>query len=287
MKKISVKALRRILSDDYLHRPDDAMAEAKEKEFRQMYLVLGDMRFKEEWNDRAKTLKREYADFLTSLDAVVSKEDSSSTCTLGRIKFKVNEVYVYGFPREFRRLIKDKQIRRIQSFEKVSYEIDVIEVGKTAKICLTLSEGYATHQRKGMYHTKVTVMKIESTQDVKLIPMRRDITPPQHIPKKQEYLWVMKHLSEEDNFRSCVSSVLKRSTSCCGVKLSSYPDKIYFCSKCGSNIYEKFGGIEFSNFLVTNLDLKSYFSEEVLKLEDAPYNYVTTKRTRRSNTPVF
>ncbi len=306
MRKISVKALRRILSDDYFQSVKDDDAEEREQEFRKMYLVRDATEHIKQWNDQAKKLRKEYIEFLTSLKAypAVSKESESGICKEARIKLKVNDcqygaridlprVYVYGFPREFRRLIEDKQVRKIQAFERVLYEIDVTEVGKTVKVRLTLSEGYATSSRRfrqrkgGTYHTKGTVQKTELTQDGKWSSMREEVIPPEHIPDEQKYLWVMLHLSDEDNFKQRIVKMFKGSISCCGTLLASYNAKIYFCPVCGSNIKEKFGELVFSNFRVIKLISEFLFSEVVLKLEDAPCNYVTTKRTRRSNTPVF
>ena len=209
LEEIAVKAVLRILSDDYVHKPRDDEVQLREGEFREMYLVprLDGKGFQSHWNAKAGRLKLKYAEFLTNLTEKacpgISKEDDSSTCTLGRIKLKVDDcqygsrldlprVYVYGFPREFRRLIKDRRINRIQPFENVKYEIDVTEAGKTTKFCLTLHEGGPNYSRGKTCYRKGTVMKLEVTQNGKWASMRGEVNPPKHIPTEQEYLWVMK-----------------------------------------------------------------------------------------------
>lgn len=307
MRKISVRALRRILTDDFRHHPDkkDRDAADREGEFRMMYLVPSGSDFKKEWNNQAERLKKGYGSFLTSFDINtpypgLSKEGINSKCIQGNISLKVKgyrygakidllRVYIYGFPREFRRLIKVRQIRKLELFEKVRYEIDISEVGKTTEICLTLYEGrYSKYGRAGSsYYTKGTVMKIEVTQNGKWLPIRRGINPPKHIPIEQEYLWVMKYLTEEDNFRCYILDMYKGNMMCCGKRFSSYEGDINFCPMCGCDIKEKFGKIVYSNFRITELSPDLQFSSVVLTLEGAPQNYITTKRTRRSTVPIY
>lgn len=305
MRKISIRALRRITSNEFFCQPYAEDAEKREEIFRKTYLVPTGSDYKKEWNSRAKELRKKYADFLADFTVQVgypgvSKRDNTSICIQGDVELRVKEysygakldllrVYIYGFPREFRRLIKEEKVHKKEFFERVKYEIDVSTGGKSLRDCLVLYEGYSRKPYHGApdCYTKGTVWRIEAERNGKHLYFRPEIKAPQHIPLEQEYLWVMEHLSNEDNFKRHMLDMHRGTVKCCGTKLSDYSSSINFCPKCGRDVKEIFKKIVFDNFCVTKLSSVLLFSSGVLELEDAPYNYVTTKRTRSSSVPIY
>lgn len=301
MKKASIRALRRIISNDFQHYPMTTEAECREEEFRKLYMVPNCT----EWNARAKKLKEEYIEYLTNFNshvtqAGISKADESNSCMQGDIVLKVKghqygtkldllRVYVYGLPREFRRLIKDKKVHKKEWFEKVSYEIDITTEDKTSRACLLLHEGHYVSPDCGApaYYIKGTVVKLEATWNGRTIYYQRELNPPEHIPPEQEYLWMMKYLSDEKNFIYNVSKLNKSNIKCCNLRLDGYGAKVSFCPQCGRDVRDLHKKVVFANFRVTFLTSIFQFSGSVLELEDAPYSYVTTKRMRKSNVPIF
>lgn len=307
MKKIQVKVLRRILLNEKKKRGSLLYSESAlraDREFRNKYVLEG------EWNSKATKIIEEYNGFYSNLSKFIPfrhyenrGQDNGTlriTFTLNEdgtgetygTKFDLERTFIYGFPKEFRNLILKELVFKMDYLKEIQLGVKVnANKEKPILITLNITEGCKRRTVNNIVvYKKGALNGMSCKKDgMELFGSNITSTLPEHIPAVQEYLWLAKHYAIKENFEYYAREIYLKNISCCSNKLTQLNtlSEVNFCPSCGTNIKEKFKDITFQDFEHTESQGKILHIDEVLKIENVPYEYVTTKRIRASKVPIF